>query len=120
MSFWVYSEYMRILELGLVKVSCQAGSRGKFYSLIFYPFFYYGTEEVFERIVFLYHLERGHAGASYGLNVAALAGLPSNILQLAHNKSEKLEKEVTGKLSSGSNVLQTLKYVLHHQNFPCN
>ena len=65
--------------------------------------------------MFLYHLERGEAGASYGLNVAALAGLPSEILSLASSKSKQLEKEVTSRLSLESNVLATLKHVLHHQ-----
>lgn len=71
-----------------------------------------GAEEAFERVVFLYHLERGRAGASYGLNVAALAGLPHSILQLAHEKSKQLEKEVSNRLSAESNVLQTLKHIL--------
>ena len=49
--------------------------------------------------MFLYHLERGRAAASYGLNVAALAGLPDAILATAHRKSKALEAEVTGKVS---------------------
>ena len=91
------------------------------FNSFFFPLILYcGAEEDFERIVFLYHLERGQAGASYGLNVAALAGLPSSILQLAHKKSKKLEEEVTRKLSSGFNVVQTLKYVLYHQHLSSN
>lgn len=35
-------------------------------------------------IVFLYKVEDGPANRSYGLEVAALAGIPSNVLQLAH------------------------------------
>ncbi len=52
------------------------------------------TETEFERVVFLYHLEQGQAAASYGLNVASLAGLPNCILQVAHRKSKQLEEEV--------------------------
>ncbi len=36
------------------------------------------------RIAFLYKVEEGHASRSYGLEVAALAGIPSDVLQLAH------------------------------------
>ncbi len=37
-----------------------------------------------ERIVFLYKVENGHASRSYGLEVAALAGIPSDVLKLAY------------------------------------
>ena len=47
--------------------------------------------EGYEKIVFLYQLERGQAGKSYGLNVAALAGLDSAILKVASEKSRELE-----------------------------
>ena len=43
--------------------------------------------------MFLYQLERGQAGKSYGLNVAALAGLGSAILKLAAQKSQELENQ---------------------------
>ena len=43
-------------------------------------------------MVFLYHLDKGQAGASYGLNVASLAGLPSTLLKIAHHKSKLLEE----------------------------
>ena len=52
------------------------------------------AEAEFEKVVFLYHLERGEAAASYGLNVASLAGLPDSILRVAHSKSKQLEEEV--------------------------
>ena len=44
----------------------------------------------FEKVVFLYQLEKGVAGGSYGLNVASLAGLKSSILSTAQRKSEEL------------------------------
>ena len=47
--------------------------------------------EGYEKIVFLYQLEQGQAGKSYGLNVAALAGLNSAILKVASEKSRELE-----------------------------
>ena len=48
--------------------------------------------EGYEKIVFLYQLEQGQAGKSYGLNVAALAGLDSAILKVASKKSRELEE----------------------------
>ena len=50
--------------------------------------------EDYEKVVFLYQLERGEAGGSYGLNVAALAGLPHSILRLAQTKSKQLQQTV--------------------------
>ena len=50
--------------------------------------------EDYEKVVFLYQLERGEAGGSYGLNVAALAGLPTSILRLAQAKSKQLQQTV--------------------------
>lgn len=46
-------------------------------------------------MVFLYQLERGQAVGSYGLNVAALAGLLTTILNLAQAKSKQLQRAVT-------------------------
>lgn len=46
-------------------------------------------------MVFLYQLERGQAVGSYGLNVAALAGLLTTILNLAQAKSKQLQHAVT-------------------------
>ena len=43
--------------------------------------------------MFLYQLERGQAGKSYGLNVAALAGLDPAILRVAAEKSRELEAQ---------------------------
>ena len=58
------------------------------YSLYMYVVF---TDEGYEKIVFLYQLERGQAGRSYGLNVAALAGLDAAILRVAARKSRELQ-----------------------------
>ena len=66
-------------------------------------------------MVFLYHLERGQAAASYGLNVASLAGLPAPLLRSAHTKSKSLEEEVTRKISRNatSSELTALLAVLN-------
>ena len=37
-------------------------------------------------IAFLYHVEPGHANRSYGLEVAALAGIPAEVLTLANQR----------------------------------
>ena len=52
--------------------------------------------------MFLYQLEKGQARKSYGLNVAALAGLDPSILKLASEKSRELEAKCR---KLGSNVL---------------
>lgn len=41
-----------------------------------------------ERVTFLYHLCDGSSPKSYGVNVARLAGLPMEVLQLASRQSE--------------------------------
>ncbi len=38
------------------------------------------------KIAFLYHVEPGHASRSYGLEVAALAGIPQDVLNLANQQ----------------------------------
>lgn len=43
-------------------------------------------------IVFLYRVETGHANQSYGLEVAALAGLPEPVLSIATSYLEQAEK----------------------------
>lgn len=63
---------------------------------------FFPPEVEFDRVVFLYHLEEGQAAASYGLNVASLAGLPKTILHTAHCKAKRLEKEVVQRSSSSS------------------
>ena len=51
--------------------------------------------EDYEKIVFLFQLEKGQAGGSYGLNVAALAGLDRSILRVAKRKSKEMEMATT-------------------------
>lgn len=78
------------------------------------------AETEFDKVVFLYHLEQGQAAASYGLNVASLAGLPDSILQTAHCKSKKLEAEVKDKISCKDMELRSLLRFLNgpHASLP--
>ena len=57
----------------------------------------HNTGEDYDKVVFLYQLERGEAGGSYGLNVACLAGLPISILKLACTKSKHLRQSKNNK-----------------------
>ncbi|KTC65624.1 DNA mismatch repair protein MutS (plasmid) [Legionella adelaidensis] len=44
-----------------------------------------------EKIIFLYHVEAGAQSRSYGIEVAALAGLPNEVLVLARNQLQKMQ-----------------------------
>lgn len=48
--------------------------------------------EVYEKVVFLYEIVEGRARGSYGLNVAALAGLSRDILSIARRKSVQIRR----------------------------
>ena len=43
-------------------------------------------------IAFMYNIQDGAADKSYGIAVAALAGIPENVIKSAYNKLKKLEK----------------------------
>ena len=45
-----------------------------------------------KRIAFLYKVEPGHASGSYGLEVAALAGIPSEVLSLANQHLKRVQE----------------------------
>jgi DNA mismatch repair protein MutS len=49
-------------------------------------------------IVFLYKVENGPASRSYGLEVAALAGIPAEVLTLAHLYLQQTQQPPTAKL----------------------
>ena len=57
------------------------------------------TGDVYKRVVFLYEMVQGRASGSYGLNVAALAGVPVEILSLARDKSKELQLGIWQSLS---------------------
>ncbi len=44
-----------------------------------------------EKIVFMHKVEEGHASQSYGIQVAALAGVPAQVINLAKQKLDMLE-----------------------------
>ena len=54
-----------------------------------------GEGESIPSVTFLYHVVNGAAARSYGLNVARLAGIPSEILNTAAKKSYELENQIT-------------------------
>lgn len=43
------------------------------------------------RIIFLYHVEPGYANRSYGLEVAALAGIPTAVLKIARSHLDHMQ-----------------------------
>ena len=63
------------------------------------------TDEEYDKIVLLYQLEQGQADKSYGLNVAALAGLSSDILKVAARKAKELHAAVSSAVTQCSSCL---------------
>jgi DNA mismatch repair protein MutS len=55
------------------------------------------ASEHHDNIVFLHKVQRGAASKSYGLQVAKLAGIPSEVLAAAKEKLQELEKGATDK-----------------------
>ena len=55
--------------------------------------YYLDAKEFNEEIVFLYNLIPGSANKSYGLQVAKLAGIPSNVIERAKNILKNLEED---------------------------
>lgn len=53
-------------------------------------------------IVFLYKVEKGHASRSYGLEVAALAGIPVDVLTIANQHLKQVQQPPADKLSPPS------------------
>ncbi len=51
-----------------------------------------------DHVVFLHHIQEGPANRSFGLQVAKLAGIPSQVLQAANEKLQELE---AGKAAEG-------------------
>ncbi|MBN9227422.1 MULTISPECIES: DNA mismatch repair protein MutS [Legionella] len=45
------------------------------------------------RIIFLYRVEPGHANRSYGLEVAELAGIPPEVLKIAHTHLNHMQNQ---------------------------
>ena len=51
------------------------------------------ANEYHNKIIFLHHVKSGAISKSYGLHVAALAGVPDGVIKLAKNKLAMLEQE---------------------------
>jgi DNA mismatch repair protein MutS len=58
-----------------------------------------------EGIVFLHSVREGPANQSYGLQVAALAGVPRNVIGLARERLRELEQAAQRHAEAGSNQL---------------
>jgi len=54
---------------------------------------HFSAAEHAQGIVFLHEIQKGAASRSYGLQVAALAGLPSDVLKVAHEHLKLLENK---------------------------
>lgn len=66
-------------------------------------------EDKLSKITFLYRLVYGMANKSFGLNVARIAGIPSNIIDVARNKSQELERTLT--ITRGKNSLRDIEFI---------
>ncbi|MDR3441866.1 MAG: DNA mismatch repair protein MutS [Legionella sp.] len=63
------------------------------------------------RIIFLYRVEPGHANRSYGLEVAELAGIPAEVLKIAHSHLKHMQNK-TPAMEQFQPVIQTQSPVL--------
>lgn len=62
--------------------------------------------EDYEAVTFLYQLVLGVASHSYGLNVASLAGVKTNILKVASKKSKQLQQKLDSKRKMKADFLE--------------
>lgn len=58
------------------------------------------------KIIFLYRVEDGQANRSYGLEVAELAGMPTPVLELAHQHLRQHEQQAINPLPMPSSVAE--------------
>lgn len=65
--------------------------------LFTYIFPLFLIDQNIQSIAFLYQLTSGISLRSYGLNVARLAGIPKEVVQLAYTKSVELENKIKAK-----------------------
>lgn len=56
-----------------------------------------------EEVTFLYRLCDGSSPRSYGINVARLAKLPQEVIELAYKQSREFEEKMAANLSSQTN-----------------
>ncbi len=62
-----------------------------------------------EKIVFLHQVQDGSASRSYGIQVAALAGIPQEVIKLARSKLASLEQEHSPSKSSDKELTPAAK-----------
>lgn len=55
-----------------------------------------GNSSIVDAVVFLFRVKSGPASRSYGLNVARMAGMPADLVSLAHVLSSSMYKRVLG------------------------
>ncbi len=64
-----------------------------------------GEKEGHEEVTFLYRLCDGSSPRSYGINVARLAKLPVEVLELAYQQSREFEDKMSGNVSLSENKI---------------
>ena len=52
------------------------------------------SNESKDEVMFLYRFERGECPASFGLNVARMAGIPINVIEVARRKSSEFSAKL--------------------------
>ncbi|WP_058518674.1 DNA mismatch repair protein MutS [Legionella parisiensis] len=65
------------------------------------------------RIIFLYRVEPGHANRSYGLEVAELAGIPAEVLKIAHTHLNHIQTTPPDSQIQSEAQVHTQSPVLH-------
>lgn len=48
-----------------------------------------------DQVMFLYRFVKGECPMSFGINVARIAGIPKNVLNIAKRKSDEFGKQLT-------------------------
>jgi len=71
-----------------------------------------GAKEIGDQIIFQHELRPGAANKSYGIHVASLAGVPSDVIKLAQHHLQELETK-----NSGLTINQTLENSQANLNF---
>lgn len=63
------------------------------------------TTTGYEEVTFLYRLCDGSSPRSYGINVARLAKLPQEVIELAYKQSREFEEKMAGNMNSQKNKI---------------
>jgi DNA mismatch repair protein MutS len=71
-----------------------------------------------DKVIFLHAVKEGHASQSYGLQVAALAGVPAVVIEKAKTKLRQLEDTVTLEQQTSHNGYSQLDLFLSHAEHP--